>query len=99
MEAVYNWILMSTAGQTSDTFVAGMLLPVFSVVGVLLSTSLHSRTRFAGFCCGLISQPVWFYVAVSAYSLGMFINSMFFTALWLYRFLPACRGLRHGRHS
>lgn len=96
IEAIINWFHLSTVGQSSDTFTAGMLLPVFSVVGVLLSTSLHQHTRFAGFCCGLISQPVWFYVAITAYSLGMFINSLFFTALWLYRFLPALRGLRHG---
>lgn len=84
IDAALHWLQLSTVGQTPAAFIAGMLLPIFSVVGVLLSTSLHRGARLTGFCCGLLSQPVWFYVAITACSLGMFINSMFFTALWLY---------------
>lgn len=81
-----EWLRISMVDQTVLDVVLGMLLPIFSVLGVFLSTSLNATVRRTGFVLGLLSQPVWFYFAISTYNVGMFINAMFFTGLWLFRF-------------
>lgn len=86
MEVVYNWFLMATVGKTFWGFVAEMAIPVFSVGGVWLSTSHDPHIRKIGFGCGIVSQPFWFYAAITAINLGMLINAVFFTALWVWRF-------------
>lgn len=89
MNSIFEWLQAATLEQSLASFAAGMLLAVLSVTAVLLSTSKHSRIRFFGFTCGLLSQPIWFYIAIDSHNLGLFITSVFFTAMWLYRFIPA----------
>ncbi len=91
MDAIIQWLAAATLNQTPEDFAAGIALALLSVTGVLLSTSLHPPIRITGFLCGLLSQPLWFYIAITSYNLGLFINSIFFTAMWFYRFVPALR--------
>lgn len=91
MDAITQWLTAATLNQTPEGFAAGILLALLSVTSFLLSTSLHPPIRITGFLCGLLSQPLWFYIAITSHNLGLFINSMFFTAMWFYRFVPALR--------
>lgn len=88
-----EWLLIATAGKTLADLLLGLSLPLFSVLGVFLSTSNNNLFKAIGFSCGIISQPVWFYFAITTHNLGMFINGIFFTLLWVYR-LEQMRRLR-----
>lgn len=91
IDVITTWLTAATVDQSPAVFFAGILLALLSVTGVLLSTSLKASIRIVGFCCGLLSQPIWFYIAIDTHNLGLFINSVFFTLLWAYRFAPAIR--------
>lgn len=93
METITTWLSAATISQTPTAFLTGIFLALFSVSSLLLSTSLIKTVRLAGFTCGLISQPFWFYTAIDSYNLGLFINSIFFSGMWIYRFTPAFRSL------
>ena len=79
------WLVASTTGVTLTSFLVGMALPICSVTGVLCSTSLNTKMRRVGFSMGILSQPFWYYAAFESYNFGMFINTNFFTIMWLYR--------------
>ncbi len=87
MQAIYEWLAIAYGNKSIWEFMAGMVLPVFSVMGVWLSTSPNPNTRRIGFGCGIVSQPFWFYAAINMYNLGVFINSIFFTLLWVARLI------------
>jgi hypothetical protein len=91
MQAIYEWLAIAYGNKSFWEFAAGMVLPVFSVFGVWLSTSVKPTTRRIGFACGIVSQPFWFYAAINMYNLGVFINSIFFTLLWVARFIQMFR--------
>lgn len=88
-----EWIEIATTGRTPVDFFMGLLLPMFSVLGVFLSTSRNEGISRLGFACGICSQPVWFYFAITSFNLGMFINSLFFTLLWIYRLMQSVPNL------
>lgn len=85
MSYIVEWLHLALANKNLLQLLAELLLPCFSVVGVFMSTSPNAKTRFIGFISGIISQFFWFYAAIVAYNLGMFINVCFFTVLWIYR--------------
>lgn len=93
LESATQWLTAATFNQLPQDFVAGILLALLSVTSLLLSTSVYPAIRLTGFICGLLSQPLWFYIAIQTYNLGLFINSVFFTLMWLYRFIPAATQL------
>jgi len=71
--------------QPPILILCSLMLPIMSVGGVWLSTSKKYTTRYLGFISCLLSQVFWFYVAYYHKDLGLFINSVFFSMLWLYR--------------
>ena len=85
MEAIKEWFVIATTNKTTLQMLADYALLIFSVGGVFLSTSPNPKIRFTGFLCGIISQPMWFIAAIKAHSLGILLNSLFFTLLWFYR--------------
>ena len=89
MELIIQWF---NNKSNFDLFME-LVLPLFSVMCVFLSTSSYNeKIRSFGFCCGMISQPFWFYAAFIAMNIGLFIISLFFTGLWIYRFIEMRKG-------
>lgn len=99
MDLFADWLRQAVENKTAMDHLTNMVIPLFSMLGVFLSTSLSLTVRRFGFAIGLVSQPFWFYLAFASHSLGLVINSLFFTALWVYRCAQAYSLLRRNHEG
>lgn len=94
MDFIIDWLRHATENKAALDHLSNMVIPLFSFIGVYIGTSVKIGVRRFGFFLGLVSQPFWFYLAFTSFSLGLVVNSVFFTGLWVCRLVQANRILR-----
>lgn len=59
---------------------------IFSLIAAWLTQQGNENRKKYACIFGLISQPFWFYSALQSDQWGIFILSLFYTAIWLIGF-------------
>lgn len=62
--------------------IAQFAIALFGVTAIFLSQSSDAKQRKFACLFGLISQPFWFWSAISAEQWGIFMLCCFYTVAW-----------------
>ncbi|MGB7388924.1 MAG: hypothetical protein WA929_15170 [Pseudomonas neustonica] len=57
-------------------------LTIFSLLAIWLTQDTRLQRRRWASIFGLVSQPFWFYAAISTQQWGVFILSLLYTSVW-----------------